>query len=110
MAFADCKFPDQKEIVVGRILDEGDGYYNMNLLYYSDKEDCYIFEEEETHIQKEYILTTFDDPTESDLGLKSLGDDTYELVDPDYVPSEESEEEDESEDESLVDEDEEEED
>ncbi len=108
MAFADCKFPEQKELVVGRILNEGDGFYNMNLMYYSDADDSYIFEKEETYVQKEHIVAIMDDPTESELGLMYLGDDMYGLTDPDYVPSEESEDE-VSEDESLVDEEEEEE-
>lgn len=103
MSYADIKIPDQQEIVVGRILENG----KMNLLYFSDRDDHYKFEEEETHIKEEYILQTFDDPTESDLGLTRVGDNEFVLTDPDYVPSE-SEDEEESEDESLVDEDEEE--
>jgi len=104
MSYADIKIPDQKEIVVGRILENG----KMNLLYFSDRDDHYKFEEEETFIGEEYILQTFDDPTESDLGLIRVGDDEFVLTDPNYIPTESEDEE--SEDESLFDEDEEEED
>ena len=98
MSFADIKIPNQNEIVVGRILENG----KMNLMYFSDRDDHYKFEDEETFIEKEYILQTFDDPTESELGLTCIGDNEFVLADPDYIPSES--EDDESEDESLVDE------
>jgi len=104
MSYADIKIPDQKEIVVGRILENG----KMNLLYFSDRDDHYKFEEEETFIEEEYILQTFEDPTESDLGLTRVGGDEFVLTDPNYIPTESEDEE--SEDESLFDEDEEEED
>ena len=98
MSYADIKIPDQKEIVVGRILENG----KMNLLYFSDRDDHYKFEDEETFIEDEYILQTFDDPSESELGLTRVGDNEFVLTDPDYVPTESENEE--SEDESLVDE------
>ena len=98
MSFADIKIPDQEEIVVGRILENG----KMNLMYFSDRDDRYKFEDEETFIEKEYILQTFDDPTESELGLTCIGDNEFVLTDPDYIPSESECEE--SEDESLIDE------
>ena len=99
MSYADIKIPGQSEIVVGRILENG----KMNLLYFSDRDDHYKFEEEETTINEEYVLQTFDDPTESELGLTRVGlVDEFILSDPDYIPTESDEED--SEDESLVDE------
>lgn len=100
MSFADIQFPRADEIVMGRILEKGDGFYNMNLMCLSESDDLYRFEEEDTHVQIEYVMNTFDDPSESDLGLTQFDDNSWMKTDPDYVPSDE----DESEDESLVDE------
>ena len=108
MAYADIQFPNQAEIVLGRILNKGDGFFNMNLMYFSDRDDMYKFEEEETHVQREHVITTFDDPSESDLGLEQYEGDLWIKSDPNYHPSSHSDVD--SEEESLVDSDEEEED
>jgi hypothetical protein len=105
MAYADVQFPDRTDIVLGRILNKGDTFFNMNLMYFSDRDDLFKFEEEESHVQKEYILTTFDDPSESDLGIEQHGENFWIKTDPNYHPSSESEAD--SEEESVVDSDEE---
>jgi len=70
-------------------------------MYFSDRDDMYKFEEEETHIQKECVITTFDDPSESDLRLERYEGDLWVKTDPNYSPLSECEEE--SEEESVVD-------